>query len=305
MIRYVCGPMVERAQADVDEDFYARRFDHLVIRTQIALFKNTKELPKLIEAIQSSALVLSQKTNIPTVHAALDLINAVLADDFGQTLTAEHLEEVRLGLRALQKFIEDKKTKSIVYTDFVDELLVNDFMVAEPMDVAAYTVVGVEQYKRKVREYIESHRTNITIAKLRHAKQLTSADLASLDQMLIEASGQQHNEQLLKDAFGEEATDLGMLIRSIVGMEEIEVRKRFARFLEGTTYNANQIHFVNQVITFLCQNGRIDPQLLWSAPFTDISEEGVSGVFQDDDVISLVGIIRAINMSASPKSAEG
>lgn len=62
---------------------------------------------------------------------------------------------------------------------------------------------------------------------------------------------------------------------------------------------ANQMHFINQIINYLTQNGVLYPGLLYEPPFTDIHSQGLDGVFDDADADKIVGIIRAINENAA------
>jgi len=45
------------------------------------------------------------------------------------------------------------------------------------------------------------------------------------------------------------------------------------------------------------QNGKIDPEMLYEAPFTKFHESGVSGVFPDKDA-KIINIIRETNQRA-------
>lgn len=43
------------------------------------------------------------------------------------------------------------------------------------------------------------------------------------------------------------------------------------------------------------KNGVMNPDLLYEPPFTDIHEEGLDGVFDEDDADSLVSLVRSFN----------
>jgi len=42
----------------------------------------------------------------------------------------------------------------------------------------------------------------------------------------------------------------------------------------------------------------IDPRVLYESPFTDIDDQGVSGVFEGADVKQLVGLLRQVQARA-------
>lgn len=57
--------------------------------------------------------------------------------------------------------------------------------------------------------------------------------------------------------------------------------------------------FVKTIINYLTKNGTIDKSMLYEAPFTDMNDQGISGVFDNDaDLIKMVKIIDLINGNA-------
>jgi type I restriction enzyme R subunit len=52
-------------------------------------------------------------------------------------------------------------------------------------------------------------------------------------------------------------------------------------------------------MSYLTKNGTIDKQMLFEPPFTDLNDQGLTGVFVNDaDVIKIVSIIDRINGNA-------
>ena len=57
--------------------------------------------------------------------------------------------------------------------------------------------------------------------------------------------------------------------------------------------------FIKTIINYLSKNGTIDKSMLYESPFTDLNDQGLSGVFDNDaDVIKVVRIIDMINNNA-------
>jgi type I restriction enzyme, R subunit len=83
-----------------------------------------------------------------------------------------------------------------------------------------------------------------------------------------------------------------------VGLDRQAAQAAFARFLEGSTYSANQIRFIPQIIEHLTRNGVIHPGSLYDQPFTDYNTEGLDGLFPDEDAQAIMGIIAQINANA-------
>jgi type I restriction enzyme R subunit len=105
----------------VDDDEEAKRFDLLVLRTQLAILQALPDFAGLRQKIQSIASALEEQEAIPAIKAQMVLIQAVAGDEWWEDVTVPMLETARKRLRALVKLIE-KGEKKVVYTDFVDEL---------------------------------------------------------------------------------------------------------------------------------------------------------------------------------------
>ncbi|MEM9509654.1 MAG: type I restriction-modification enzyme R subunit C-terminal domain-containing protein [Cyanobacteria bacterium P01_E01_bin.35] len=88
---------------------------------------------------------------------------------------------------------------------------------------------------------------------------------------------------------------LKLFIREIVGLDRHAAKAAFARYLEVSNFSANQIRFVEIIIDYLTQYGIMNPGLLYEPPFTDIHDEELDGVFNDDDADSLVSLVQLFN----------
>lgn len=89
--------------------------------------------------------------------------------------------------------------------------------------------------------------------------------------------------------------NLVAFIRSLVGLDRSKAKERFAQFLDGQTYTADQIRFVNYIIDHLTANGTIDPEPLYGQPYTDIHYQGLTGVFPDSQAKALLQVVQAVN----------
>ena len=95
-----------------------------------------------------------------------------------------------------------------------------------------------------------------------------------------------------------EQRTLGEFIRSLVGLDREAAKKAFGNFLNDKVFNSTQIRFVNQIIDYLTQNGMMKPELLFDAPFTQASPDGISGVFSDGQAIQIVALLDSIHKNA-------
>jgi type I restriction enzyme R subunit len=91
------------------------------------------------------------------------------------------------------------------------------------------------------RAFLLQHLDHVAVAKLRMNRPLTSSDLSELERLLGE-SGAGGPEDIRRAA--ENAQGLGLLVRSLVGMDRTAAKEALATFTNGKTLTANQLEFV-------------------------------------------------------------
>ena len=91
---------------------------------------------------------------------------------------------------------------------------------------------------------------------------------------------------------------LGELVRSIVGLDMKTAKEAFARFLDDTSLDSDQIWFVNQIVEYIVQNGMMkDLSVLQEAPFTD--HGSIVEIFTDLSLwMGIRKVIESINANA-------
>jgi type I restriction enzyme R subunit len=200
------------------------------------------------------------------------------------------MEEIRQRLRDLVTFA-DKNERKEIYTAFKDE----GGMIQEVTDVPyAATGVNVAQYKKKVEQFIRDHEDYVVIQKIHWGIPLNTEDLEALETFFYQAEAVGGQEQFVQ-IYGQQE-NLAAFIRSLVGLDRAKAKERFARFLDGQTYTADQIRFVNYIIDHLTANGTIAPELLYGQPYTDIHYQGLTGVFTDTQAKALLQVVQAVNV---------
>lgn len=150
--------------------------------------------------------------------------------------------------------------------------------------------------RKKVAQFIRSNGNHIAIHKLRHNKPLTPTDLSELERFLFE-SGEVRSREQFETAFGKQE-NLTVFIRSLVGLDREAAKKAFSKYLDATSFDTNQIRFVEMIIDHLTQKGVMDAGRLYEQPFTGIHYEGLDGVFPDASADEIAGIVEGINLNA-------
>ena len=299
----IAGTLASLPNGITDQGALAKEFDLLCLKLQLAILKKSVSYERLRDRLRDTLSQLEANPDHPLIKPQLALIQAAQVESWWTDATPEMVEEIRLQIRDLVKFI-DREKQAVVITDFADEM-------GEVQDVSVPTLqtgFSPYQYKRKVEAYIRENEDHIAIAKLKRNRPLTDADLTDLEDILFSPDPStpqetQQNRQRFEEVFGKHKS-LKLLIREIVGLDRSEAKKAFSHYLEGTIFSANQIRFVETIIDYLTQNGTMDPGLLYEAPFTETHIEGLSGVFNDTEALRIVGIVNAFNASVNADFSE-
>jgi type I restriction enzyme, R subunit len=262
-----------------DDDFDAKQFDLLLLRTQLALLRADHAFEGLRNKIVLIASLVEELQNIPMVAAELSLILELQTDEYWQDITVPMLETVRRRLRSLVKVIEYKK-RALVYSDFEDEIGARADIEVSGVPVGT----DMDRFRAKARQFLMVNQNHIAILKLRRNEPLTMTDLGELERIFAEAGVGTPEEMDRIRAEG----GLGIFVRSLVGLDRAAATRAFETFMTGRKLTAHQHEFVDMVVDHLTARGAMDPRLLYESPFTDLDPLGVAGVFQEGDVVQLI-----------------
>jgi type I restriction enzyme R subunit len=273
-----------------DDDEEAKRFDLLMLRTQLGSARADVGYARLREQVRALADGLSELGSIPDVRKHMLLIEAVAGEEWWQDVTLPMLEQVRRHLRGLIKLLE-KTRRKVVYTDFEDQ-------VGESAEIGlplGGSAGNFERFRLKVKAFLRAHDSHITLHKLRRNQPLTATDLAELERLLIE-SGTGTAEDVARA--GQEAHGLGLFVRSLVGLDREAATQALNGFVAGKTLSANQLEFVNLIVTHLTERGVMEPGLLYEPPFTSYAPQGPDALFTSAQVDELFGVLDHIKATA-------
>ena len=256
------------------DDIESRLFDFTALKMQLALAEgDTGTFEQHRRRVVEIAMMLEEKSTIPAVAAQLAYLALMQETTFWEGIALNGLEEMRLRLRGLVPFL-DKKTRTIVYTDFQDEI------TAVREDAADYLpmMTGV-QYEKKVQEYLKNHLDHIVIRRLRTNQPLTATDLRGLEQTLVEI-GEDDGRTLLTGLLARrDAPSLAHFVRSMVGMDRAAAQEAFSEFLSNRSLTTPQIRFIEMVIDQLTARGVMEPSALYETPFSSLHASGPEALF--------------------------
>ena len=273
-----------------DDDEFARRFDILLLNYQIALLTNAYSTDRYVNKINGIARDLLKKQNIPAIGLQVSLLKEIQTEIFWKGINVNRLDEVRLSLRDLLKYL-DKESQVQVVTTFEDEL--DQFGVSETDLIPGYT--NLQGYKDRVESYIRQHKDHLVIRKLKTNKAITEREINALEKILFDGKTIGTKQDYI-NSYGDRP--LGEFIRGIVGLDVSAVQDAFAEFIQAGNLRADQMTFMNNIISYLSKNGTIEKKMLFEPPFTNIHDQGLLGVFDDAEATQVIKLIDKVNDNA-------
>lgn len=267
-----------------ENDESAKRFDNFMYGLILSQVEVLKGFKKAKHDLMNTMVLLEKKSTIPQVKDKLPLIQRICTDEFWVNCNPLEFEKIRVQLRDLIKFIVDVvNPKPPIYTDIED--LFSEPKVGEEIDYG----YDFEDYRLKVNRYIETHKDDVAIWKLRNNMKLTADDYQALSDIFTQELGSKDDYQR---EFGD--TPLGLLVRKIAKMEYEAAMKVFSSFINEQGLNQQQIVFVNKIVDYVVQNGYIDSVAeLLKPPFD--KPQSFMKLFSSGEqtlIISLVNMIK-------------
>ncbi|WP_400247950.1 DEAD/DEAH box helicase family protein [Niallia sp. JL1B1071] len=265
------------------DDELAKRFDSVMYSIELAKL-TAKNATRPIKSVVQTAEELSKLSTIPQVNAKRDILLKVQTDVFWEEANIFELEEVREAIRELVKFLE-KESQKDYYTNFKD-----NFTLIGEGEAPFYGSNDLQNYRKKVNQYLKEHQDQTAIYKLRHNKTLTRQDVETLEGILWTELGTQED---YKKEFGD--TPIVKLVRQVVGLDQQAANEAFSEFLNEEKLNVNQLRFVKLIIDYVVKNGTLEKKVLQEDPFRALGS--VTELFRDniDDVRGIIQIIDVIN----------
>ena len=89
-----------------------------------------------------------------------------------------------------------------------------------------------------------------------------------------------------------------MCIRDRVGLDREAATQALNGFVAGQLLTANQLEFVNLIVTHLTERGVVEPGLLYEPPFTSYAPQGPDALFTSAQVDALFGVLDHIKATA-------
>lgn len=270
-----------------ETDENAVNFDNSMYGLILSALEKNKNLNRIKNRIQKNATtLLTECATIPEVKNKIPKLKEIQSDHYWDEKDIMKFEQTRKELRDIMKFLPSEDIR-IHYVDFEDETLFRTEGREFNMSTDDF-----EDYRKKVNEYVETHKQHPSIKKLIHNEPITQDDYKELERIFTKELGtKEEYENNYSD------TPFGILIRKIAKMDRDSAYAAFSSFIAEERPNAEQIHFIDQVVDYVVENGYVKDVLdLMKAPFDRPFK--FSMIFTRDEQIKFVHVINMFKENA-------
>ncbi|TMO02088.1 DEAD/DEAH box helicase family protein [Pseudoalteromonas sp. S558] len=263
----------------------AYKFDSELTTIQTLLLTDSSQVDLAKQNVMNK--VESLQMHLNEVRSKAPAIAEIQTQQYWQYLTHAALEQSRINLRSIIHL----RNKDITppKSDFVLDIKEDANQIHEANRLTKIVSIDYQIYRQEVEKTLTPlFETDSVLKKIRNGEQVTEADLAQLSS-LVHTQNPSVDLNTLKEFFPESTASLDKILRTIVGMDKNAIEQSFTTFVQQihTHVNAKQQRFIGMLKNHLIRHGSIEIAQLYDAPFTQIHDMGLDGVFsqQQADVI--------------------
>lgn len=278
----------------------ALRFDNEMAQLQLMLFTNKSKIDVAKQALLIKIAKLQMHLN--EVRAQSDAINEIQQDAYWQDLTFFKLEDSRKALRSIihLRKKDSYEPKPEVYIDVTEGT--EGIRVEERK--AKIVSVDYEIFRREVEKTLTPlFESDAVLQKIRRGEPVTDAELEQLN-ALVHIQNPNVELNTLKEFFPESTESLDKILRTIVGMDRAAIEQAFTDFVQQvhTHLNSKQQRFITLLKNHLVRFGTIQIEQLYEAPFTQIHDGGLDGVFSEAQADVLAQFVQQFGVTLGKRN---
>ncbi len=276
------------------EDFKVMRFKKDVVEAQVWKLKEEQDdFNNLVELI--TAQIAELPLTIAEVGKQKKLIQDSLKTSFWITLTEEKADELMEKIAPLVRYRQAFRSgNEFTFLNLQDVTYKKKLIEFGPENEQ----VSVTRYREMVEETVKTMaRHDLTLQRIKSGEIITDEELEKLAQILNEKDPFV-TEKLLKRVYDNDHAKLLQFIKHILGVEQIksfedEVSQLFAEFvINHTHFTSKQLQFLDILKGFVIDKGKVEKRDLIGAPFTQLDQKGILGVFSIDVVNEIVELTK-------------
>lgn len=283
----------------------AFRFDNEIGIIQTLLYTDPSQIDLARQALMSKIEKLQMHLN--EVRAKASFIADIQKEEYWQNLTTsidgfETLEASRKALRGIIH-LRDKGTvmpSQDLILDLKEEE--GDYQVTErPTKIVSIDYqIFRQQVEKTLAPLLE---TDSVLQKIRAGALVTDEDIAKLN-ALVHTQNPNVDLNTLREFYPDSSASLDKILRTIVGMDKETIEQKFTHFVQQTHthMNAKQQRFLGLLKNHLIRYGVIKIEQLYDAPFTQIHDMGLDGVFSEAQADVIEQFIKQFDVELGGKN---
>jgi type I restriction enzyme R subunit len=293
---------------NIQSEGEALRFDLDIVNAQYAqLLNRTKPQPKLIEdsrqpiqqKIRSMSMYLNQVRNKAATVAKLQ------QDDFWEEGSIEALEEARQDIRSVIHLRD--KTVNPLPADVTPIIDIKEDPAEYKTDDVKTNIrtVDYEIYRREVEATLTPlFATNPTLKKIRAGEAITEQELKDLNAM-VHTNNSRVDLNLLTEFFPDSAVGIDQLLRAIIGLDRDAIEAQFSEFIQQHHIHLNSLQqrFISLLKSEICRSGSMTVERLYEAPFSQLHQDGIDGLFKDEQASLIAGFVAGFAVQSGQRKA--
>ena len=256
----------------------ALRLDLQLLQLQLTKLQQPSkvelEVPPILDKVTSLSMHLNE------VRSKAATIKQIQQPNYLSDADYFAVEACRHNLRAVIHLRDKGVAPPAPQTPIID--LREDPTLYETEEIKTDIItVDYEIYRQEVEKTLTPlFESNTVLQKIRGGQAVTEADLSTLN-ALVHTQNPNVDLHTLKEFFPESTAELDQILRTIVGMDEQQIEHEFTAFVQQvhTHLNARQQRFIGMLKNHLCRYGSVDIEALYDAPFNQIDDAGLDGVF--------------------------
>lgn len=279
----------------------AYKLDNEIAIIQILLYTDPSQIDLAKQSVMNKVEALQMHLN--EVRAKAKDIAKIQTEAYWQDLTFSALEESRLALRSIIHLREKGiQPPSVDYVIDVTEEVSEIHEAERPTKIVSIDYQIFRQEVEKTLSPLFEH--DVVLQKIRAGEAVSKDDLAQLNS-LVHTQNPNVDLNTLKEFFPESTASLDKILRTIVGMDKDAIEQSFTSFVQEihTHVNAKQQRFISMLKNHLIRYGSIQIEQLYDAPFTQIHDMGLDGVFNEKQADVIEQFIKQFDVELGDKSA--
>jgi type I restriction enzyme R subunit len=233
------------------------------------------------------------------------IVNAIQQDNYWDLKNFDELEKARTELRGvIHLHNPGAKPPAAPITIYDIPEHADKFEIKELK--TNIRTVDYEIYRQEVEKTLEPlFNQDPVLQKIRAGEPVTEDELNQLN-ALVHTQNARVDLKLLKEFYPESSVGVDQLLRTIIGLDELAIRKRFEIFVQQhhISLNALQQRFLELLKSEICRTGQMSISRLYEQPFIALHQDGVDGLFKEEQAQLIANFISDFALELGKKQPQ-